>query len=121
MIHVLDTNIIILFLKNRLADPPPDNEIVVSVITEIELLSFPGLPIWDEQLIRNFLADVDIAGVSADIRDAAVRLRREHRLRLPDAIIAGTALALDGELLTNDTRLARTPGLRSRVLALRAP
>jgi predicted nucleic acid-binding protein len=48
-----------------------------------------------------------------------VRLRREHRLRLPDAIIAASALACDATLLTNDQRLLALPGVRCQALELR--
>ena len=53
------------------------------------------------------------------VKQAAIHLRREHRLRMPDAIIAGTALSLDAELLTNDARLGGVPGLRTRSVPLR--
>ena len=46
----------------------------------------------------------------------AICLRREHRLKLPDAIVAATAVELDTELLTNDIRLAGTPRVRVRAL-----
>ena len=48
-----------------------------------------------------------------------MRLRRAHRLRLPDAIIAASALAHHATLLTNDQRLLAIPGLQSESLELR--
>lgn len=119
MRHVLDTNIVVYFLKGLLSDRLPDDEYGVSVISEIELLSYPSLPADDERLIRDLLATVEVINLSPDIRDAAIQLRRDHRLKVPDAIIAGTALALDAELLTNDARLAHVPGVRSRQLRMK--
>lgn len=40
---VLDTNVVIYLLENRLADPLPDGEYFASVITEMELLCHPAL------------------------------------------------------------------------------
>ena len=119
MRYLLDSNIIIYFLKGLLADPLPDDAYGVSVISEIEILSYPSLPADDERLIRDLLATIEVIDLSPDIRDAAIQLRRAYNLKLPDAIIAGTALALDAELLTNDARLAQTPGVRCRQLRMK--
>ena len=40
---LVDTNIFILLFNDSLAEPLPDGEIVCSVITEMELLSFPDI------------------------------------------------------------------------------
>lgn len=53
------------------------------------------------------------------IKQHTVRLRREHRLRLPDAIIAATAVSHEATLLTNDQRLLALAELRCKTLALR--
>lgn len=50
---VIDTNIFILRVNDRLAELLPRGEIICSVITEIELLSFPALTSAEETLLRN--------------------------------------------------------------------
>lgn len=40
---LLDTNIVLYFLGGKLANPLPSGQYFVSVITEIELLSYPSL------------------------------------------------------------------------------
>ncbi len=40
---------------------------------------------------RAFLSRFDMVGVDADVAEAAVALRRSHRMKLPDAIIWATA------------------------------
>ena len=109
---VLDTNTVIYLLGGRLADPFPGGGYGISIITEIELLSYPALSIDEERRINTLLATVTVIDITPVVRDAAIRLRRVHRLKVPDAIIAGTAVALDAELMTNDVRLARIPELR---------
>lgn len=117
---VLDTNTALYFLGGKLAQPLPDDDPVVSVITEIELLSYPLLSPDEEQQIAEFLATVTVIGLTSEIRDATIHLRRNHRLKLPDALIAGTAVSLGLILLTNDRRLANTPGLQARLLVTKA-
>jgi predicted nucleic acid-binding protein len=116
---LLDTNAILYLLGGRLADPLPRGEQYVSDITELKLLSYPSLNPEEERRIRELLADVSVIGVTEPVKEGAIRLRRAHGLRLPDAIVAATAMSLGAELVTNDVRLARTPGLRCRPVRLR--
>ena len=70
--------------------------------------------------MRAFLQAVTVCELTPAICEQAVRLRREERLKLPDAIICATALEHGAELWTNDGRLFNVPGLRCRSVALRA-
>jgi predicted nucleic acid-binding protein len=63
------------------------------VITEMELLSYPTLDSAAESQIRSFLSEVTVVGLTRPVIDLAIRLRREQALKLPDAVIAATALA----------------------------
>ena len=53
------------------------------------------------------------------IVERTIQLRRIHRLKLPDAVIVATAMALDYELMTNDTALAKVPGVRLKAFELK--
>ncbi len=114
---VIDTNIFILRFNDRLADLLPGGEIICSIITEIELLSFSKLTSSEETLIRNTLAKLAIYGIDQDIKKEAIRLRRESGLKLPDAIIAATAICHQAILVTNDTELQNVSDLKSQSLA----
>lgn len=105
-------------LGGRLARPRPGGDYAVSVITEMELLSFPNLTPTEEACIRQFIANVTLIELSAPVRAIAIELRRAHRLKLPDAAIAASAMSMGAELLSNDERLVRTPGLRCRSVAV---
>lgn len=111
---LLDTNIVLYFLGGRLADPLPPGQYFVSVITEIELLSYPSLNPDEEVKIRDFLADITVVAVEGNIKELAITFRKNHKLRLPDAIIAATAKSLNATLLTNDIRLANLTEIRTQ-------
>ncbi len=117
--YLLDTNAIIYLVNGRLASPLPDGKYSISVITEIELLSFPGLPEEEEQRIRDLLLVLDRVQLSDTVRDLTIRLRRKNRLKLPDAIIAASALAQQAILLTNDQSFASIDGLDCKALQLK--
>ncbi|MBW4580962.1 MAG: PIN domain-containing protein [Tildeniella nuda ZEHNDER 1965/U140] len=44
--------------------------------------------------------------IDESIKGVAIALRKQHRLKLPDAIIAATAQSLKALLLTSDLKLA---------------
>ena len=102
---LLDTNIVLYFLGGRLTNPLPSGKYFVSVITEIELLSYPSLSSDEEVQIRDFLTKITVVGIKSHIKELAIALRKQYKLKLPDAIIAATAQSLNATLFTNDVRL----------------
>ncbi len=66
-----------------------------------------------------FFADVTIVDLSKHIKQATISLRRQHRLKLPDAIIVATAHFLNAELLTNDSKLLNIPEISVSALHLK--
>ena len=116
---ILDTNVVLYFLAGRLREPLPQANIYISVITEIELLSYPLLSVESESEINDFLADVTIVDLSKHIKQTTVSLRRQYRLKLLDAIIVATAHFLNAELLTNDIKLLNIPEISVSSLHLK--
>lgn len=109
--YLLDTNAVIYPLNGRLAYPLSVGQYSVSIITEIELLSFSDLSDGEGQKIRDFLVLLDRVRLTDAVRDETIRLRRKNRLKLPDAIIAASALTHDATLLTNDQVFSSIDGL----------
>jgi predicted nucleic acid-binding protein len=118
MIGLLDTNVVLYLLGGRLATPLPAGIYGVSVITEMELLAWPSLTTKEERNVRAFLAQLVICELTPAIRARAVRLRKTERLKLPDAVVCATAMEFGVELWTNDSALAKVPGLPCRPVKL---
>ena len=110
--YVLDTNVALYLLGGRLLAPLPTGEFYLSVISEMEMLSYPSLKDAEEQSVRQFLAQVTVIGLNNEIKNSAIALRKQHRLKLPDAIICATALSVDAALLSNDAQLGRVTEIR---------
>lgn len=116
---ILDTNVVIYLQKGWLAEPLPPGEYLISVITEIELLSFASLDEAQRSALQRLIDALEVVGVDEAAKRCAIALRRDHRLKLPDALIAAAALTRGAVLLTNDSQLANLPGLQSQTLKLR--
>jgi len=111
---VLDTNAVI-FLTTRGNVIPPAIEyeldgadLFISVITEIELFAKPELPPDEEENLHIFFSDrISIIDLTSEIKKVVINLRRSTKYKLPDCIIAATAIVLNAPLLTADARLLR--------------
>lgn len=122
MKYLLDTNIVIDYLNGLtefadLSERLSGAEIFASVVTRMELLSYHLLTTEDEPCVQAFLADLAIIPIGPEIERATIAIRRVARLKLPDSIIAATALVADATLVTRDRRLAELnwPGLRTLI------
>lgn len=111
---VLDTNVVLYHLGNLLKQRLEKRQYVISVITEIELLSYPKIGIEETVKIQNFLARTTVVGLLESIKTGTIRLRRKYALKTPDAIIAATALRLDALLLTKDKKLLSVSEIKTR-------
>jgi predicted nucleic acid-binding protein len=119
MHDLLDTNIFIYWLGGQLAEPIPTGNYKYSVITEIELKSFAQLDEAALEKINQALEQMERIELTAAIREATITLRRQHKLKLPDAIIVASAIATKARLVTNDDRLHKIADLVTKSLPLR--
>lgn len=116
--RVLDTNAILYLLGGKVVGRLPPAQYFISVVSEMELLSYVSLDEAATAQIRAFISAVIVVDLTREIKELAITLRRQHALKLPDAIIAATALSLQAQLITNDNRLLRVPGLSCERLKL---
>ncbi len=104
--YVVDTNILIYLQKgvegiDVLLD---EKDVFVSFITEMEMLSYSGLSDEDIRRTEKLLDDCFIIELNSDIKAKAIGLRRAYNIKLPDAIVAATALFFKIPLITSDKK-----------------
>lgn len=103
---VLDTNAVILLLRSETVPKTYDSsEFFVSIVSRMELLSKPDITLEDERDIQGFLSHATVVGIDDSIESTVIALRRSKKLKLPDSIIAATAIILKATLLTHDDQL----------------
>lgn len=117
--YILDTNILLYWLGDRLEDSLPKGIYSVSIISEIELLSYGDLDLVAERKIRELLSELLIVKINDDVKGQTIALRKKYRLKLPDAVIAATTLSLGATLLTNDAAFLKMTEISVRSLPLK--
>jgi len=97
----------------------PTGIICVSIITEIELLLFPDLSQGEEQQIRVLLREFQTIPLTESVSAKTIQLcRNNKKLKLPDAVIAASAIQQQAVLLTNDQIFSAIDGLSYQTLQL---
>lgn len=103
--YLLDTNSIIDFSAGRLSDNAHqhiakiiDDFPQISIINKIELLGFSNVP----PQIVSFTENAFVIALDDDIATQTINLRKKYKIKLPDAIIAATALVLDLTVITGN-------------------
>ena len=86
-----------------MADLLHEKQVFISVITELELLSFKGISRTEKDIIADFVKHCFVVDLNQAIKDLSVNLRTAYSLKLPDAIIASTAAYLNIPLITADS------------------
>ena len=106
---VVDTNIALYLLtgNEEVIEILSGKQLLLSVITRMELLSFPGLLKSQIPAIETFLESWPVETLSDSIEREAIRIRRMHKLKLPDSIIAATAVHLEAPLISADRDMQR--------------
>ncbi|MDZ7776977.1 MAG: type II toxin-antitoxin system VapC family toxin [Bacteroidales bacterium] len=110
--YIWDTNTVIYYLQQQfppLAERYMDKRInearpVISAITEIELLCWKSATEKDLEVLYNFIDDALVIELEQPIKYKTADIRKKHKIKLPDAIIAATALVHELTIITRNTK-----------------
>jgi len=103
--YLIDTNVVIDFSSGKLPRNAHDKiagiintSPQISVINRIELLSLPEV---SYQIVL-FVEEAHVFTLSEEIVTKTIELRKKHKIKTPDAIIAATALVNKLKLVTHN-------------------
>ena len=110
--YLCDTNTIIYFLQRQFSEAAElyidelfkREQPVMSTITEIELLSWKSVSETDNEIIKKFIGDSKVIELEPAIKMKASEIRKKTGIKLPDAIIAATALVYNLTLITRNVK-----------------
>src|ERR1700733_5164244 len=117
---LIDTSAVIKYLNETLPvnglsfiDKIVDHESIISFVTEIELQVWnpPDLDLLN--IYQIFVSNSTIVGINDNIIQETIRIRKSFKIKLPDALIAATAIINDLKLIAdNDKDFKKVPELK---------
>jgi len=118
--YLIDTSAIIKYLNEifpapgiSFLDGVLNEESSISFITEIELQVWNPPNPEDLNVYQSFVAQSNILEIDRAIVQETIRIRKAHKVKLPDALIAATAIIYDRTLIAdNDKDFKRIPELK---------
>lgn len=118
--YLIDTSAVIKYLNGtfpktgiELLDRIVDEESNISFISAIELQVWKPEDLNDLLIYQQFVAISNIIGISDGIISETINIRKTSKIKLPDALIAATAIANDLTLIAdNDKDFRKVPALK---------
>lgn len=100
---IADTNFLLYVHEgNSIVTPFLNYNFGISFISEVELLGFKGISQLEELKIKDLIKDCFYVDWSEAIKEQTIVLRKKYKVKLPDAIIAATAITHGIPLVTAD-------------------
>ena len=108
--YLLDTNTIIHYLNASL--PPSamlfmhivvDEQSNISVISKIETLGYNFTDVAEKNIMEAFVNASTVLPINDDVVNQTIAIRKSRKIKLPDALIAATAMVYNFTILTNNT------------------
>lgn len=105
---LIDSNVVIGYLDNKL--PAKGMEMLniiideipnISIITKIEVLRFNTTE-TSYTILKEFISECAVFDLNDAVVDKTIAICKSNRIKLPDAIIAATALVNDLSLITRN-------------------
>jgi len=118
---LLDTNTVIYLLNSSLplhsvsfmAKILSEDSCNICVISQMEILGFKFATQEEDLIAQDFVDDSMIFGITDPVVQKTIALRKVHKIKLPDAIIAATAITHDLTLISrNDRDFRKINGLK---------
>ena len=105
--YLIDSNVVIYLSSDKIPEPGKklvakiiDSQPEISIITKIELLGFRIIP----KYITLFIDTAAIINIDDEIVNRTIQIRKKHKIKLPDAIIAATAIVNNQILVTRNNK-----------------
>jgi len=116
---LVDSNVIIDYVSNRIPEKSAkqldiyfNSNFSVSIVSKIEVLGF-NTQEYELKQLESFIQLSSIVYIDEAVAVKTIEIRRMKRIKLPDAIIAATALVLNCILLShNSTDFNKIEGLQ---------
>jgi tRNA(fMet)-specific endonuclease VapC len=93
----------------------------ISIITKFEFLANKGLSIKDKFLFEEYLNTIEVFELTKSdfiLHNHIISIRKKYNLKLPDAIIAATALKNNATLISSDEVFSKIFNLKFELIKM---
>lgn len=98
-----DTNFLInISLKNNIVEPFIDFNIGISYISEVELLGVFSFSKYQLETSKDLINSCFVFEMNTSSKQQTILLKQKYKIKLPDAIIAATAIHHNLSFITSD-------------------
>ena len=111
MDYLIDSNVIIDYLENRMPQKSRnfitqalEKSFQISIITYVEVLGFDEEDEKKWELLKAFFKMAKVYVINERIAEQTIKIRKQTKIKLPDAFIAGTALTNNLTLITRNIK-----------------
>jgi predicted nucleic acid-binding protein len=108
---LIDTNVTIDYFGETLPgkalaliDDIINGQFNISIINKIELLGIAGITKTEELKFQEFINAANVLELNEDIVNGTIELRKHYKTKLPDAIIAASALVNQFTIITRNKK-----------------
>jgi len=104
--YLIDTNVVIDFFNGKL--PAQGRQLLsfaepaISIITRIELFSSNNVSDAELSQLRIFVEVAELYAVDLSVALKTIEIRKKYKIKLPDALIAATAIVYNITLITRN-------------------
>ncbi|MCP4154458.1 MAG: type II toxin-antitoxin system VapC family toxin [bacterium] len=109
--YLVDTNILIYAFGGSIPDSQQErltdifkHSFDISIITKIEFLGWKKHTEEGFRKAQDFLMHANVLYLDKSVADVAIKIRQNHSIKLPDALIAATALHYNYNLVTRNAK-----------------
>lgn len=105
--YLIDSNCIIDFCNGKLTQAGKDLLLgikpEISIVTNIELFATKNIEENEYLLLTKFVSISIVHPISVDLIQNTIYIRKNNKIKLPDALIAATALTYNFTLISRNT------------------
>lgn len=100
----IDTNIVLYLLRGdeTITEILQDKDVYISFVSELELLGYQGIAEEEIKILKDFFKQCIIVDINQNIKSLTTKIKRQYKIKLPDAIIAATSQYVNIPLLSAD-------------------
>ena len=121
---IFDTNVLLYYLQSKVDFSNwglTIDEVGISVITKIEYLVNSSLGLNDIFLFEELENEISIFYITNEnnsLVKETIKIRKKYKLKLPDAIIAATAIVNDATLFSADDIFSKVFNLKFQLIKI---